>query len=149
MRHPRYDDDATGRHRRFAGLESAIDRADDEKVTRREQAAVMQPFRPMRSINLSAELSYQVEVNRIMKDRGRTDFPLLNVEEMRAMQAAFERGECPSTFAASLPDTRPAGATDWFKQMQEVRRAEAAEREARLRAHEAETMEIPLTDGAA
>jgi hypothetical protein len=38
MRHPRYDDDATGRHRRFAGLDSAIDRADDEKVTRREQA---------------------------------------------------------------------------------------------------------------
>lgn len=58
----------------------------------------------MPSVDLVSRLSYQGEVNRLMLDRGRRTGPVLTVAEMAAMRAAYDRGDSPSVFAATLPD---------------------------------------------
>lgn len=75
-------------------------------------------------------LAYQAEVNRLLIDRGR-DAPIMTAAELHAMAVAFELGDSPNVFAATLPDVRPDGTTDLFALRQQVLRAEAAERRVR------------------
>lgn len=65
-------------------------------------AAIAQATERAAGRSIYAALSYQCEVNRRLRASGRTTTPLLDAEQLRALDFAYQNGITPAQFVEQL-----------------------------------------------
>lgn len=73
-------------------------------------AAIAQATERAAGRSLFAALTYQCEVNRLLRERGWTQSPMLTVEQMEALDFAYVNGIPAAEFVAAFLATQSAEA---------------------------------------